>query len=116
MNILIPKELLIKIFEYSDIDIRMHFKIKNKLNLNKYENINLILKENSKRFKVYYEINENDINKTIYFTYRYLHIKDSKYFRLTLIDQYDSIFNEFKVDIVNEEIPTYVQPISSLLT
>ena len=101
--IIIPREIInIILFEYlDDIDVRINFGFIKKLDRNNFNFLNKIISDNIYSFSLFHRKNKT------FFSYRYIKIKDSKFYRLTYEYEEDSNYIWLKTEICNDRIPMY---------
>ena len=100
---ILPLEIIeIILLEFSDdIEYKILFKKPKKIELQKYDFIKNIVKDNIKSFSLYHK-KENE-----YFSFRYINIGNRKYYRVTY--KYNKIGKDYeiKIETVNNLIPMY---------
>lgn len=103
---MIPYELILIILEYlNDIDVNISFKLINKIDIIKYQNIENLLKLKNKNIVV---VTTENKEKYIYY---YIKISNDKYYRIIKVvnNYYDNI--ELKISICDYNLPLYIIPI-----
>tara|TARA_E500000178_G_C16351331_1_gene457639 strand:- start:26 stop:364 length:339 start_codon:yes stop_codon:yes gene_type:complete len=110
MNLLPVEILNLILFEYiDDIDYRIYFSKIGKINLNYFQNLENMLKETCRSFSLF-NVSENGI----FYSYRYIRINYSKYYRITheYIENYNSI--QVTIEICDFSNPMYESLIAVL--
>ena len=106
---MLPYEIILYIIKLlNDMDANISFKLINKIEITKYQNIENLLKFKNKNIVV---VTTENKEKYIYY---YIKISNDKYYRIIKVvnNYYDNI--EIKISICDYNLPLYNIPISVL--
>ena len=105
---IIPNEIIEKIlFQYlNDIELKIYFNRIGKIDISKFKFLNKIISNDIKSFSLFYRRDSTS------YVYRYIHISDNKFYRLTFEFDDGDIYGIIKTEICNHLIPMYSSFIS----
>lgn len=110
--VILPNEIInLILFKYlDDIEIRINFGYIRKLNVNKFNFLNKIIRDNIYSFSLFYK--KNSCN----FVYKYINInkKQDKFYRITYEYENNSDKIWIRTEVCNSRIPMYTSLISEI--